>query len=139
MVAIGDRHIERVAQDINGAGGQLHRDQGPEAVEGERIVSLHKSRIGMDLSNGLMRLAPCFADFLLGPVPGRATDERGIPTDGGIVGAKIGDAVDIVSVLRVAQEVVQEGPEPGVPRLRVRSEPDNLAHVPPASAQFSGK
>src|SRR5206468_11044527 len=70
---------------------------------------------------------------------GCAADERRIPADSGVIGAKIGDAIDVVAFLRIAQEIVQERPEPGIPRLRIGGEPDDLAHVQFDSIQLSGK
>jgi hypothetical protein len=129
MMAIGDRDIERVAKQIDRAGGVRARDQRTEVVRDARVVRLDEMQAGPAFSDPPMRGRAGRADFLDGPIARRAADLRLIPPDGGIDQRELGDAVQLGSLLGVRQQHVQKGAQPSVPGFRVGGEPDDLPHA----------
>ena len=92
-------------------------------------MGFDKHRVRIGLGHGLLRLPPDLADLLKTPITRLPANERRVPDNTGIADGEIGHAVDVVTSGRVAQEIVQECPEPGIPGFRIGREPDDLAHL----------
>ena len=75
VVAIGDHHVQGIADNVDRAGRMLHRDHRRAAVFDQRIVGLHEHGIGMRARHGLVHLRPQGRDFfrrdLLAPAADR--------------------------------------------------------------------
>src|SRR6185295_19935584 len=54
--------------------------------------------------------------------------EAAVPAIGRFAEGEIVELIDVVTLLRIAQEVVQEGSKPCVPRFGVGGEPDDRTH-----------
>ena len=130
MVRQRDADIERIAHDIDGARRQVlvHHRIAEEHHRG--VVGLDEDVVRLQPAHRQLRPAahPRHVDgapfrpvpLVLGPVP----------VDRGIADRQVGDLVDVVGFVRVAEQVVQERPHPGVARLRIAGQPDDLGHCP---------
>jgi hypothetical protein len=94
-------------------------------------MRLHEYRIGEDLGQVPVDVGP--HGSRLGGLKGQARliVHQAVPANGRFAEGEIVQLVDVIAVLRVAQEVVKEGAKPGVARFRVGGQPDDLAHAVP--------
>ena len=128
VVAMRDDDIERIANHIDGAGGEFHGDHGMAAILDQRVVRLDEDRVGEGPGHRFVHAGPHGRHFFLAPLLDGAGIEHLEPGRLRVAEREVGKPVDVVGLVHVAQQVVKEGAHPGVPGFRVGGEPDDFPH-----------
>src|SRR5262249_35444163 len=129
MVGVGNGDIERIADDVDGSGRDLESHSRNAVIFHYRTVSLDEHGIGIDLRQGAVNGGAQAGYVLDRPLFRWPRVLQAIPIHVRLAEREIGESVDIVSLLWIAQKVVEEGPDPRVAGFRIGGEPDDLAHL----------
>ena len=129
MVRQGNADIQRVAHDIDGAGGEVGVDERVAHEIDRSVVGLHERVVPPPRADRKLSRPLHAHDIQRRPVLPWARGLGGVPLERGIAGREIGDLVDVVGFARIPQQVVQEGAHPGIAALGVACQPDDLRHA----------
>jgi hypothetical protein len=125
-MGVGDRHVERIAHDIDRARRDRRIDGGGAAVRHQRMMSLHEDEAVMLVGDEPLHLVTGAGDLpamLLGRLEAEHIGEALL---GDLPGREPAHGVDVLRiVLAVEQpgEIVQEGARPGVAGFWERGDP----------------
>jgi hypothetical protein len=128
MMSVGNRHIERIADDVDRSRGDRKINRWVPAINRQRLVCFHEDqpidKVGSMLLGASARSGDLLTMFICGYETENLLKQK-------LGGARHGKLIELVDLLHLplarsdVDKVMQEGARPGVARFRIGGEPHN--------------